>query len=138
MEDDCGAVCNILIMAILSTDSVTIKLGSYNNYKVFNDESVDETKSDAIDSRAAKAVTLIVEAGAGVSSGVVKLEGAPTSDYAGTWVEMASLTINVASKIFSATVDVGDANGLPMPYVRARIETVIGGGTIDAYIITQT
>lgn len=105
--------------------------------KVFNDDSTDETTSGAVDASNAKAVSILVEAGAGVSAGVVKLEGSVDPNYANTWVELASLTINAASKIFGATVDSGDTIGLPMPYIRARIETAISGGTIDAYIAIQ-
>ena len=125
-------------MAILSQES---KLETQNlewsKYKLMDDASVDETTSDEVDVRNAKAVTLAVEAGAGVSGGVVKLEGAIRSGYAGTWVEMGSLTISAASKLYTVTVDSGDANGLPLAYIRARIETVISGGTIDVYAVVQ-
>ena len=72
-------------MAILGATSKprTPTMGQ-ETYKVLNDQSVDETTSDAIDCQFARSVSLVVEAGAGVSSGVVKLEGAQTSDYAGT------------------------------------------------------
>jgi len=125
-------------MAILSEES---KIGSQNlewvKYKLMNDASTDETTSDEVDVRNAKAVTLAVEANTGVSAGVVKLEGAVRSGYAGTWIEMGSLTINAASKLFTVTIDAGDANGLPLMYIRARIETAISGGNIDVYVIVQ-
>jgi hypothetical protein len=124
-------------MAILSTESKVQGNSVWESHKVFNDQSVDETKSDAIDVTNAKGISLAVEAGAGVSGGVVKLEGAITSDYAGTWAELASLTVNAASKLFLASVDLGDSASIPMKYVRARIETVLSGGTIDTYILVQ-
>ena len=46
-------------------------------------------------------------------------------------VEMGSLTINAASKLFTVTIDAGDANGLPLMYIRVRIETAISGGNIE-------
>lgn len=103
------------------------------SYKVFNDVTTDETKSDAIDTLDNNSVTLVVETGAGVSSGVVKLEGAMASDYAGTWVELGSITTNAASAMFKASV-----LEHPLPYMRARVETVIGGGTLDAWIIVRS
>ena len=125
-------------MAILSEESqVTSTSREWSKYKLFDDQSVDETTSDEVDVRGARSVTLAVEAGAGVSGGVVKLEGAVRSGYSGTWVEMGSLTVNAASKLFTITKDHGDDNGLPLRVVRARIETVISGGTIDAYILIQ-
>lgn len=125
-------------MAILAEEShVASDLKTWLKYKVFNDESVDETKSSEVDARHAEQVSLIVETGTGVSSGVVKLEGAATEGYTGTWVELGSLTLTAASKEYGVSVGIGTTVGLPVRVVRARIETVIGGGTIDAYILVQ-
>lgn len=130
-------------MAILSQTSKVFDRtnGAYVQYKVFNDVNTDETKSDAIDVFDVKAVTLFVEAGAGVSSGVVKLEGAIDDSYSGTWVELGSITTDTASAasaVSTATaLSATDTAGLPIRYVRARVETAIGGGTIDAYIIVE-
>lgn len=129
-------------MAILSeTSKVRPNSREEKVLKLLNDASTDETTSDAVDSRNVEEATLLVEAGAGVSSGVVKLEGAVSSDYSGTWVELGSLTINAANQAFATSIATSlaatDVAGLPIPYVRARIETVIGGGTIDVYLILQ-
>lgn len=129
-------------MAILSE---TIKVSSGHKevvlYKLMNDQSADETTSDAIDTLESDEVTLLIEAGAGVSGGVVTLEGAITSDYVGTWVSLGTITVNAASKLFALTLsptnDISGDVGLPIPYIRARISTVITGGTIDLYLIKR-
>lgn len=125
-------------MAILSEES-KVHSGNkeWNLYKVFNDESVDETKSSEVDARNAEQISLIVDTGTGVSSGVIKLEGAISSGYTGTWIELGSITVTVASKEYGVSVGIGSTAGIPVRVVRARIETVIGGGTIDAYIGLQ-
>lgn len=103
------------------------------SYKVFNDVSADETKSDAVDTFDNDSVTLVVETGTGVNAGVVKLEGAMTSDYAGTWAELGSVTTSAASTTYK--VAVADNS---LPFMRARVETAIGVGTIDAWIVVRS
>jgi len=124
----------------ISSEVTKMKSGQSETttYKVFAAQSADETISDAIDAYLAKGVTLIVETGAGVNGGVVELEGAVTADYAGTWIPLASVTTSAASKAYadSVVVEAGTA-GLPMPFIRARISTVIGVGTINAYIVVS-
>ena len=120
-------------MAILSESSVVHGNGSeQTTYKVFNDESVDETASDDIDISNAKEVTLLVESGAGVSGGVVKLEVAAVAG--GPYFVAGTVTTGAASTGYADTIGSGDA-GLPANFARARIETAISGGTVDAYII---
>jgi len=117
-------------MAILSESSkVLSKHKEIMLYKLMDDSSVDETTSTAIVADDAEALTLIVETSAGTSGGVVTIEGAVTSTYAGTWLSLGTITTNAASTCFAANI-----TALPMPYVRARISTVIAGGTIDVYI----
>lgn len=122
-------------MAIISGE---VKVHSANKEleiaKVFNDESADETASDAVDIRNADKVTLFVESGAGVSGGVVKLETAVNEN--GPWFVAGSVTVNAASTGFAVSLGGGD-DGIPAKYARARIETVISNGTIDAYIAVQ-
>lgn len=103
---------------------------------VLNDQSADETTSNEVDARHARAISLFVEAGAGVSGGVVTLESAPYAGYTGTWKSLGTVTTNAASTIFSVNANETD-DGLPARVVRARISTIISGGTIDAYILTQ-
>lgn len=125
-------------MAILSEESKleSVVGRSFEMYKVFS-ATAAAASSDEIDARNAEQIALQVVAGSGVSSGVVKLEGSPTSAYAGTWLDLGSLTINGASKIFGVSLGIGATTGLPIKYVRARISTLIGGGTITAYVIIQ-
>lgn len=99
------------------------------------DDGAATANSDEIKGIDAEAVVLIVVAGAGVSAGVVKLEGAHVSGYTGTWKELASLTINAANKVFSQGIGIVDE--LPMPYLRARISTAITGGTVDIYLAVR-
>lgn len=103
-------------------------------YKLLAAQSVDETTSDAIDISGARAVNLVVVSGAGVSNGVVKIEVA--MDSAGPFYVAGTVTTNAASSAFSDALGPGD-NGFPALWARARIETVITGGTVDAYIVVQ-
>jgi hypothetical protein len=124
-------------MAILSETTRVRNSTEVTIYKLLNDSSTVETTSTAVDVLDATGITLLVEAGEGVSSGVVTLEGAATSDYSGTWASITTATTNAASKTFIATTDMGDTASIPVPYVRARVSTVIGGGTIDVYLIVR-
>lgn len=123
-------------MAILSvtTKQVNKNVGSVDVLKLLNDASADETTSDAVDVLDAESISLLIEAGTGVNAGVVKLEGAVTSDYDGTWYEIASVTTSAGAKLYQAGAAVDEVN---FPYVRARIETVIGVGTIDVYLVVR-
>lgn len=121
-------------MAILSETTQLFKdHGEKVTYKLLNDESVDETTSTAVPCSGATAITLLVESSAGVSGGVVTLEAARTADYTGTWQSLETVTTNAATATFTAS----EQTSLPQLFVRARISTVIAGGTIDAYIITH-
>jgi len=106
-----------------------------------DDESADEVTSDALDVLDVDSVTLLVETSAGVSGGVVTLEAARTSDYSGTWQSMGTITTSAASRTYllslSPSNDVSGDAALPVPYIRARISTVLTGGTIDVYIIVR-
>lgn len=108
----------------------------FTSTKVFNDKSADETTSSEVDARHARAISLYVESGAGVSGGVVEIEAAPYAGYAGTWKQLGTVTTSGASTLYAVTAD-ETQDGLPARVVRARISTIISGGTIDAYILTQ-
>lgn len=125
-------------MAILSEESKIRRDGKETiTYKLMNDSSAAETTSDAISAINADSVSIVVESSAGVSGGVVTLEGALTSDYTGTWASLTTATANAATKTFVATNDMSDSAAVPLPYVRARISTVITGGTVDVYMIVR-
>lgn len=121
-------------MAILSEESLVREDKGWYMHKVLNDQSTDETTSDAVDIRNAKEVTLFVETGTGVNAGVVKLETAVNSS--GPWFVAGSVTTSAASTGYADSIGGGDA-GLPAKYARARIETAIGVGTVDVYICVQ-
>lgn len=103
-------------------------------FKVLENASIDETASDAVDIRNCSAITLFVETSAGVSAGVVKLETAV--NLAGPWFVAGSVSPAAGETGYSDSPG-NAAAGLPAKYARARIETVISGGTINAYICTQ-
>jgi hypothetical protein len=106
-------------------------------YKVLDTQSVDETTSAEIEIQNVDNISLIVVTSAGVSGGVVELETSPESEYAGTWLTLRDITVSSASKIYGETASITDNLGLPSKYVRARISTVISGGTVDVYIGIQ-
>ena len=117
---------------------ISTQIKEWVSTQVFDDTTIDETKSSPpVNVSNCEAVSLIVETSSGVSGGVVKLEGAMSSDYAGTWLELGSITTAAASKVYGASVGLGATTGFPIKFVRARIETAISGGTVDAYIVTQ-
>lgn len=121
-------------MSILSVNSHVYNAdGQFDIIKVINDGAATAS-GDAIDVREAKGISLVVEAGASVSGGVVTLEAAASSDYSGTWVSLGSVTTNAATTVFKAGYD---NQGGPVPYVRARISTQISNGTVDVYIMIQ-
>ena len=124
-------------MAILSETSRVRNGNEVSIYKLLNDEADVNTASTAVDVLDASSLTLLVESSAGTASGVVTLEGARTSDYSGTWASITTATTNAASATFVSTVDIGDTSSVPVPYVRARISTVIGSGTADVYLIVR-
>jgi hypothetical protein len=126
-------------MAILSETSRTLNPNrEIVIYKLLNDEAAANTTSTAVDVLDSDELMLVVESSTGVASGVVTLEGAMTSDYAGTWASLGTATTNAASKTFlNCVVSTNGATGLPVPFVRARISTIIGSGTVDAYLIKR-
>lgn len=122
-------------MATISGESQNLSNGkSWESSLVLTAASTDERTSDAVDIRNAESVTLFVETSAGVNGGVVKLETAMTED--GPYFVAASVTTSAASTGYSANLSAGD-DGLPAKYARARIETAIGVGTVEVYIVVQ-
>ena len=121
-------------MAIISETS-KVRRSRENILYHLIDDGAAAANSDEIKGVDAEAATLIVVSGAGVSGGVVLLEGAPTTGYTGTWKSLASLTINAANTVFSQGIGIIDE--LPMPYLRARISTPITGGTVDVYLAVR-
>lgn len=75
-------------------------------------------------------LSIIVVGGAGVASGAVQLEAAHTKDYAGTW-----LALGAAVTVTADTITRGAGANAGYPYVRARISTVLAGGTCTVIIV---
>lgn len=126
-------------MAILSEYTLTEPSGIKTStiYKVLNDQSADETTSDVIDVFGAHAVGLMIRTNGTVTSGNVILEGSVENPDTGTWLNLRDITTNVSNAYLGETADVEDnaINLHACRYIRARIETVIGGGgTIDVWI----
>jgi len=119
-------------MALVSVSSKVYD-GSrrFDIIKVFNDGQTAATGT-SIDSREIRGINLVVETGAGVSAGVVTLEGAVSSDYSGTWVSLGAITTNAALTAFK---EGHDNLAESFPYVRARISTGLTGGTADVYVM---
>jgi len=70
-----------------------------------------------------------VEFGAGTGAGVVLIETASNTSYAGTWAVLSTVTWSAASK--SHYVGVTDA----LAVVRARIGTAVTGGTVTVKVV---
>lgn len=129
-------------VAIASSEAQSAALQKeWESHKVFDDKSADETTSPAINIQNARSVSLFVETDASVNAGVVQLEIAMSSG--GPWLKVDSVTTSAASTAYQVvTSDKLDGNtnttvGLPAKFARARIETAIGVGTIDAYLVVQ-
>ena len=124
-------------MAILSESSIQANCNKETKIiKLFNDESADETTSTAVDARNYDQATIVAEWSAGSAAGVVVLEGAITSDYAGTWDSLKTLTWAAASGCDSATISLNNpANSAFLPYLRARLSSHVDSGTVDVYLV---
>ena len=129
-------------MAILAETTRIIKdIHEATTYKLINDGQTAAT-STAVDVLDAKDVSMVIETGAGVSNGVITLEGARTVDYSGTWESYGTVTTNAASQTFIHSVTptndrAGVVEGLPVPFMRVRISTGLTGGNADVYLIKR-
>lgn len=94
-----------------------------------NAQSANNTTGGTLDNTVPKPChSLYVVSSAGVSAGVVTLEG--SNDGGTTWFDTtATVTTNAASTAFAAAL----AN-FPLQMVRAKITTGITGGTVSAYV----
>jgi hypothetical protein len=104
-------------------------VGTTLNKKVLAAQSVDETTSTPVFALLYTNLRLLVEWGAGTNAGNVVLEAAESPTYAGPWLSIGAVAFSAASIVTSVA-----AVNACFPYVRVRIETAIGGGTIDAYL----
>ena len=65
---------------------------------------------------------------AGVSAGVITIEGAMDALYAGTWASLGTIPWVAASSVGAPLRLIGS-----FPFIRARISTNIVGGTVDVW-----
>jgi hypothetical protein len=72
-----------------------------------------------------------IETSAGVSAGAVKIETASDPSYGGTWAVLSTVTLSAAST--SQYVGITDA----VRCIRARISTVLTGGTVTVYMVAN-
>lgn len=86
----------------------------------------------AVDLANVNELTFYIVFGAGTASGAVQIESAPVAGYTGTWAaEGSPVSWSAADKAHK--VSIAGAS-----YVsRARISTIIAGGTVDVYAIAN-
>ena len=84
---------------------------------------------DAIDRRGDTLFVFMVEWSASTSAGVITIEEASATDYAGTWSSIATVTWAVDDS--TEAVHVGPIAGAAL---RARISTTVVGGTVTVKI----
>lgn len=95
-------------------------------------KSVDETASTVIGPAYMGQVqewTIYVVFDQDTTSGVVTIEAAHRADFGGTWHSLSTVTWAVANSVQLVSV-----TGVHQA-VRARISTVIGGGTVDVFAV---
>ena len=116
----------VVMLTTLSISGPYWVEGQFRGITLLNAQSVDET-SVATQFQGADPPTscvVYIEWGAGTSAGVIQIEEAFVSTYAGTWAQLQVVSWAAAS--------VTDAIHLTGVYgaVRTRISTAIVGGTV--------
>ena len=97
---------------------------------LLEDEADDEVTSEAIAiPNSFHNHKVSVTGSAGVASGVVTVESAPTADYAGTWSQVT----NPVTVVAETTIEV-IFTGI-FQAIRTRISTAIGSGTVSTEYI---
>jgi hypothetical protein len=95
-------------------------------------QSADETTSQPTDCLGYSHLALYCSTGTGTpATGVVTWEEAATPDYAGVWAQIATQTTATATQAVVTHVDGAFA------WVRSRITTVIGGGTVTTALVAS-
>jgi hypothetical protein len=100
--------------------------------------ALNDVGNGAVDLQGAQGVTMYVKFGSGTTAGAVKLQGSPSgaggegvqaSDA--DWVDIGApvtwATANTTKYLYSAEGH---------RFVRAKVSTAIGGGTVDVTIVT--
>lgn len=107
---------------------MTMDPGVQQPFVSFTTQSVLNTAGNALDNIVARPNhSLFVVSGAGVSAGVVTLQG--SNDNVNWFNTTATVTTNAASATFTAAVAT-----FPYRWVRATITTGITGGTVTATV----
>ena len=116
-------------------------MAQQNLFKIISAQSASATTGIVADIKAggtgatwtknSRETAIYVVWGAGTSSGVVTVETAHDATYAGTWANLATDTWSAES-----SVDVVQITGV-MAALRVRISTVIGGGTVDVWALSD-
>jgi hypothetical protein len=101
---------------------------------ILDAQTVDETVSTVVVPGSAENHTFYLRSSAAIT-GAVTLETAPTPDYAGLWSPLEA-AIDVATIGASAGVLKKSYTGI-FGAVRARISTVIAGGTLSVDYVTN-
>lgn len=91
-------------------------------------QSVDETIGTELPLRGWDRAGWSVVTSAGVSGGVVSIEWSETSGYSGTWALLEDVTTAAASTQYGSSEDIIGG------FLRARISTVISGGTVTVVL----
>ena len=101
--------------------------------QIMTAQSADETASDVVGAAympQCRESAVYVDWNAGVTAGVVEVETAHSAAYGDTWANLATVT-------FSGTapnLDVVQITGVHLA-LRARISTVLTGGTVDVHFV---
>lgn len=91
--------------------------------------ALNDTGQGAFETRGmGRELVAFIVGSAGIASGAVQMEEAHDPNYAGTWAAIGSAVTVAASTV--KTVRITGVTG----YVRARISTVLAGGTVDVYL----
>lgn len=96
--------------------------------RIMDAESTDETTSTVLGPAILSSVRdgcFYVTFSAGVTAGVVTLEGAPHDTYSGTWANLATVSWSAADRTHRVNYTGCHA------CLRARISTAVDGGTVS-------
>lgn len=99
--------------------------------QVLTAQSVDETTHTPVFAGHCSVVRMLVVGSSGVASGVVTFEASPDKAFTGTWLPVGGAVSALPDTVVVTALGINAA----YPYVRARISTVIGSGTVDVVIV---
>ena len=92
---------------------------------IFQDAGASTANGNELDLQAQScSVDIHVIWSAGTSAGVIKIEEAQSTAYAGTWATLATVSWTAASKVDNVKMEG------TFKYIRCRISTTVVGGTV--------